>query len=139
MARRLLAGILAIAALGPVGAAAGQQVSILRSAKVVHGHPVVAISLTDARPVEFLAAKRRTVDPNGALLARNVRLRETIDVTSPSSGVVSWQSPRALHRGTWFVQVTVVATGGVTDCPPKTTKCGVDFSNIRRVVVRTTS
>jgi hypothetical protein len=139
MARRLLAGILVAAAFGPVGSAAGQQVPILLSAKVVHGHPVVEIWLTDARPIEFLAAKKRTADPNGALLGKNVRLRETIDVASSSNGIVRWQSPRALRRGTWFVQVTTVATGGVTDCPPKTTKCGLDFSNVRRVVVRKSS
>ena len=139
MARGVLAGVLIVAALGAVGTAAGQEVPILRSAKVVHRHPVLEISVTDVRPLEFVAAKRRVVDANGALVSKNVRLRETINVASSSGGVVRWRSPRALRRGSWFVQVTAVETGGVTDCPPKMPRCGLNYSNVRRVVARKSS
>ncbi len=139
MARGLLAGVVIAAALGVVGPAAGGQLPILRSARVVHRHVVVEISVGDVRPVELTVAKRSAVDIEGALLPKNVRLQETITLPASSGGVVRWQSPKELRAGVYFVQVTAVDTGGVTDCPPKVTKCGEDFSNVRRVVVRKSS
>jgi hypothetical protein len=135
MARKLLAGMAVVVALGAVGPAAGDQLPILRSAKIVHRHPVLKISAVDVRPTEFSAAKRRAVDAEGALLRKNVRLQEAIQLPASESGVVRWRSAKALRPGTWFVQVTAVETGGVTGCPPKMTKCGVHYSNVRRVVV----
>jgi hypothetical protein len=136
MARGVLAGVVIAAALGVVGRAGAGQLPILRAARVVHHHVVLEISVGDVRPVELTVAKRRAVDVHGALLQKNVRLQETIRLPASASGVVRWQSPEALRAGVYFVQVTAVDTGGVTDCPPKTTKCGEDFSNVRRVVVR---
>jgi hypothetical protein len=136
MARGVLAGVVIVATLVVVGGAAGGQLPILRSARVVHRHVVVEISVGDVRPVELTVARRRAVDIEGALLRKNVRLRGTITLPGSAGGVVRWQSPKPLRAGVYFVQVTAVDRGGVTDCPPKVTKCGVEFSNIRRVVVR---
>jgi hypothetical protein len=138
MARTLLAGVVVAAALGAVGPAAADQLPILRSAKVVHRHLVLVVSVSDVRPVELTVAIRRTVNAHGALLRKNVRLQETIQLPASESGVVSWQSAKALRSGTYFVQVTAVETGGggVTDCPPKMPRCDEHWSNVRRVVVR---
>lgn len=137
MARTLLAGIVGAAALGAVGsAAAAGQLPIVRSLGLVHRHVVLELSIGDVRPVEFSAATRRAVDAEGALLPKNVRLQETIQVPASSSGVARWQSPKALRPGTYFVQVKAVETGdGVTDCPPKLRTCNERWSSVRRVVV----
>jgi hypothetical protein len=137
MARNLLAGVVVAAGFGV--SAAGGQLPILRSAAVVHGHVVAEVSVQDLRPVEFTAATRRAVDVSGELLQKNVHLRETMQLPASQTAVAHWRSPKALRPGTWFVQVTAVQTGGVTDCPPKVTKCGEAFSNVRRVVVRRSS
>jgi hypothetical protein len=140
MARKLLAGIAVAGALGAVGPAAAGQLPFLRSAAVSHRHVVLELSVGDLRPVEFTAAKRRTVDPEGALLQKNVRLRESIRLAASASGVVRWLTPKALRPGIYFVQVMAVETGGVTDCPPKFMRtCNDRWSNIRRVVVRKSS
>jgi hypothetical protein len=104
----------------------------------VHRHLVLRISVTDERPIALAVAKHRAVDANGELLRKNVRLRETIHV-STSNGVVRWRSQKRLRLGRWFVQVTAVASAGTTDCPPKTPKCGTHVSNVRRVTVRRSS
>lgn len=139
MARSLLAGVVVAAALGAVGLAAADQLPIIRSVTVAHRHVVLEFSVRDLRPVEFTVAERRGVDANGALLRKNVRLRETIELPSSTNAVVRWQSPKALNPGIYFVQVTAVETGPVTDCPPKMPKCGEQLSNVRRVAVRPSS
>jgi len=136
MARGVLAVVAIAAALGVVSSAAGDQLPILRSATVSNRHVVLRLSVGDLRPVELLIAKRRAVDSNGALRPRNVRLRETIQLTSATGGVVLWRSPAALRPGTYFVQVMAVETGGVTDCLPKLPNCSEHWSIVRRVVVR---
>ena len=135
MARKLLAGTMVAAALGAVGSATADQLPILRSAKALHRHLALAISVGDVRPAEMLVAKRRAVDAEGALLPKNVRLRETIHVSATASGVVRWQSRSTLRPGIYFVQVTAFGTVGVTDCPPKMPNCDEHWSNVRRVVV----
>ncbi|HEU5216433.1 MAG TPA: hypothetical protein VFU30_12935 [Gaiellaceae bacterium] len=137
MARALLAGVVGAAVLGAVGTAAAGQLPIVRSVGVVHRHVVLELSVGSIRPVEFSAATRRAVDADGALLSKNVRLRETIQVPASAGGVVRWESPKALRPGTYFVQVTAVETagGGVMDCPPKQPRCNELWSSVRRVVV----
>jgi hypothetical protein len=142
MARTLLAGVVLAAALvttalGRVGPASADQVQILRSAKVVHRHPVLKIAVADVRPLALLVARRGAVDGNGALLEKNIRAEDTIEVaSSPNGGVVRWRSPTRLRHGTWFVQVTGLETGGVTDCPPHRSNCNERWSNVRRLTVR---
>jgi hypothetical protein len=138
MTRRMLAGVAIAASLGAVGSAAAAQAPIVRSVNVVHRHVALELTVGNVKPVEFTAAKRKAVDSEGALLARNVRLQETIQLPASTSGVVHWQSPRALRPGTYFVQVKAVRTGGggVTDCPPKQRECNVRWSSLHRVVVK---
>lgn len=137
MARALLAGVIGAAVLGAVGTAAAGQVPIVRSVGIVHRHVVLQLSVDGVRPVEFAAATRRAVDAEGALLSKNVRLRETIQIPASTGAVVRWESPKALRPGTYFIQVTAVETagGGVTDCPPKQPRCNELWSSVRRVVV----
>lgn len=135
MARRVLAGVLIAAVLGAAGSALADRLPILRSARAVRHHLVLRIAVTDARPIELLVARRRAVDADGALLSRNVRVREAIVLPASATGVVRWRSTRTFHTGRYFVQVEAVETGGVTDCPPKQRDCGAVWSNVRRVVV----
>jgi hypothetical protein len=83
----------------------------------------------------MLVAKRRAVNVDGAVLPKNVRLQETIQLPAPETGLVRWQSRKTLRPGTYFVQVKAVQTGDVTDCPPKMRNCNDRWSNVRRVVV----
>src|SRR6266571_3330527 len=104
MARKLLAGVVVAAALGAVGPAAADQLPILRSATAVHRHMALAISVGDVRPTEMLVAKRRAVDAEGALLPKNIRIQETIQVPALANGVVRWRSQKRLRPGVYFVQ-----------------------------------
>ena len=98
---------------------------------------MLELSVGDLRPVEFTAATRRAVNAQGALLQKNVRLQETIQLPASAGGVVRWQSPKALRPGTYFVQVMAIETagGGILDCPPKQPRCNDRWSSVRRVVV----
>jgi hypothetical protein len=134
MARRLLAGIAVAATVGAAPAAA-DQLPILRSATVTHRHLVLGISVVDLRPAELLVSNGSAVDADGALLGKQVRVRETIQLPATANAVVRWQSARALGPGVYFVQVMAVETGGVTDCPRFLRNCLDHWSNVRRVVV----
>ncbi len=90
--------------------------------------------MSDLRPTELLVAKRRAVNVDGALLPKNVRLQETIQLPPSEDGLVRWQSQNTLRPGTYFAQVKAVQTGDVLDCPPKMPTCDVHWSNVRRVV-----
>jgi hypothetical protein len=138
MEKRTLAGVAIAASLGAAGTAAAGLPPIVRSVTVVHRHVALELAVGTARPVRFTAAKRRTVDAEGALLRRNVRLEETIQLPATARGVVRWQSPKTLRPGTYFVQVKAVATGGggVTDCPPKQRQCTVRWSSLHRVLIK---
>jgi len=135
MARRLLVGVVAAAALGAGGTAAAQS-PLLRAANVVHRHLVLELTADDLRPTELAIARRRAVDADGVLLAKTVRLREAIRIPASAYGVVRWRSQKALRPGVYFVQVTAIATGDVTDCPPFQRNCNERWSSVLRVVVR---
>ena len=135
MAARLFAGVVAAAALAAVGPAAAGGLPILRSASVADRHVVVTVSVSDLRPVELLVSRRAAVNGDGALLANRVALRETMTLPPTAWGIVRWQSPKALGRGVYFVQVRAFESGGVTDCPRALRNCNEHWSNIRRVVV----
>jgi hypothetical protein len=139
MARLVLAGVVAAVALGGVAQAAGKELPILRSATVHARHVVVQVAVGDVRPVQLTVATRSAVDESGALVATNVRLRETIQLIPPvSAGVVRWQSRSKLAPGAYFVQVTAVESGGgLTDCPKFLRNCLDRWSNIRRILVPT--
>jgi hypothetical protein len=134
MARTLLAAVAAAVAAGAVAQATDAQTPILRAASANHRHVVVTVSVGDLQPTELLVAKRRAVNAEGAFLRKNLRLQEAIHVPSSATGVVRWKS-----RGTYFVQVMAVATGGITDCPRSQRNCNERWSNAHRVVVRMSS
>jgi hypothetical protein len=136
MARRLLAGVVVAAALGAVGTAAGQSPPLIRAANAVDRHLVLKLTVNDLRPTELAIAKRRAVDADGVLLAKDVRVREAIRIPASAYGVVRWRSQKALRPGVYFVQVTAVASGVVTDCPPFQRNCNERWSSVLRVVVR---
>lgn len=109
---------------------------ILRSATVQHGHVVLRVAVADERPVQLTVSSRLAVDPNGALTGQYVRLREPVQLgPSADTGVAQWESRAALAPGVYFVQVTAVSTGGVTDCPRFLRNCLDHWSNVRRIVV----
>lgn len=137
MARRLLAGVgvVVAVALGSVAPAVGAQSPLLRSATALDRHVVVRVAVGDLRPVQLTVATSRAVDADGALLRRNIRLRESIQLPPSATGVVRWQSRKRLAPGTYFVQVMAVETGGVTDCPKFQRNCLDHWSNVRRIVV----
>ncbi len=140
MARTLLAGVIVAAALAVVAPATGKELPFLRSASVNARHVVLQVAVGDVRPVQLTVADRSDVGVNGALLAKNVVRRETIQlVPAVSTGLVRWKSRTMLAPGTYFVQVMGVDTsGGLTDCPPKLTRTCLDrWSNVRRIVVPT--
>ena len=139
MVRRLLAGVVLVATAGAVGPAAADQLPILRSANVVDRHVLLEVSVGDVRPVELTVAKLRAVAADGALLRKNVRLHETIQLPPSAARVVRWQSQHVLRPGVYFVQVTAFEKGGVTDCPRFLRNCNEHWSNVRRVVVRKSS
>ena len=136
MARRILAAVVIAAALGAAASAAAGLQPLIRSVRVVHRRVALELVVGNAKPVEFMAATRRTVDAEGALRPRNVRLQETIQLPATARGVVRWQS-KALRPGTYYVQVKAIETGGagVTDCPPKQRRCDVRWSSLHRVVI----
>jgi hypothetical protein len=138
MARWLLACVLASLVSGG-GASAADQLPLLRSVQVVHGHVVVLVEVSDVRPVELFAATRRAEASSGGLLSANIRLRETIRLAASATGVVRWQSRKRLLPGTYYVQVLALDTAGVTDCIPPQRDCLRHWSNVRRVVVRRVS
>jgi hypothetical protein len=136
MARRWLAGVVVAVALGGVAQAAGDQLPILRSATVLDRRVVLEVAVSDLRPEQLTVATSRAVDAGGALIRRDVRLREAIELAQPAIGVVRWQSRTKLVPGIYFVQVMAVDTGGVTDCLPRFQRtCLEHWSNVRRVVV----
>jgi hypothetical protein len=76
----------------------------------------------------------------GALLRKNVRFEEPIQLPPAASGIVRWQSPKALGPGIYFVQVKAVeAGGGITDCPRVLPDCLDRWSSVHRVVIRKSS
>lgn len=135
----MLAGVVVAVALGCVASATAKDLPILRSATVQSRHVVVHIEISDARPVQLMVANRSAVGVDGALTAKNVRVRETIRLAPPAAmGVVRWQSRTKLAPGTYFVQVMAVeAGGGITDCPKSKFlhNCLDRWSNVRKIVV----
>lgn len=138
MARALLAAVVLAVAIAGVAPAAGKELPFLRSASVNTRHVVLQIAVSDVRPAQLTVADRSDVGADGALLAKNVVRRETIQlVPAATTGVVRWKSRMTLAPGTYFVQVLAIErSGGIIDCPPKLMRTCLDrWSNVRRIVV----
>lgn len=121
-----------------VGPAFAQQPRLV-SASEVRGHVVVAFELNGLSPYELVVAKGSQRLASGAFAPSNVRLRETIRLPA-SSGIARFRSRTALPPGRYYVEVSGVDLGGVTDCIPHQVDCAVEWSNMRRVLIpRTTA
>ena len=91
----------------------------------------------DLAPGRIEVATSPRTGPSGAFLA-GVKVREslTLDATTVSATpAVHWQTRAVLPRGTYYVQVSGVMTGGVTSCFPLRSRCLERWSNVRKIVV----
>ena len=129
--------VLAVAAFGVSAGRAMPGDPVLRTATVSHAHFVVSCVVGDLRPGVIEVATSSIRGRNGGFVPGNVRIEESITAApDPATGIVSWRTARRLSAGTYFVEVSAVATDGVTDCGPLRGNCLVRWSNVRRVAVR---
>jgi hypothetical protein len=137
MARGVLAGVVVAAALGAVGPAAGGRLPIVRSATVVDRHVVLGLSAGHLRPVELSVAKRRAVGASGALLRKNVRRRETIQLPASAGSIRPLAEPEGTPRGR-LVRPGDGGRDGRRDglSTVLSRNCLDHWSNVRSVVVR---
>ena len=109
----------------------------LRSVSASNGHLIVRFTLpTGTTAGSVVAATRRA-----ALAAHppetGVKLREAMHpMPAAAAGVERWRTHKSLSAGTYYVEVSVVRTVGVTDCVPRRADCLTRWSNVLRVVVR---
>lgn len=124
-------GLLASSVLAASGA------PVLRTAEAVRGHVVVTFTIADLQPWLVEVAVSSTTDTQGEFLTRDVRLRERITARpDPVTGVVRWRTQKRLPARDYYVEVSGIESGGVTDCLPQVRSCLVHWSNARRVRVR---
>jgi hypothetical protein len=97
------------------------------------GYVTVAFSLGDLAAGQLVVATSPRRNAIGALTS-GVRLQERLAGTAGTSPA-RWRSRHRLPAGTYFVQVSGIPTGGVTDCTPPQRGCGEDWSNVLRVAV----
>jgi hypothetical protein len=137
MIRVALGSGLAVAAIAVSAAVAASGDPVFRSATGSHGHVVVTFTVGDLSPGVIEVATSAATARAGGFVPGSVRIEETITATpDPATGVVSWRTRRRLPAGTYFVEVSAIATDGVTDCVPLRGNCLVHWSNVRRLVVR---
>jgi len=114
-------------------AAAAVSQPHLRSASGRGGHVVVVYTLGDQAPGKIVVATRRATGLGGALLAKNVRLREPMPATVRVRGdAYRARTRHTLPPGRYFVQVS--ATALMVDCSPKR-PCVSRWSNVLPVRV----
>ncbi len=132
--------VLSIAvALVSAGAALGGEPT-LRTAGASNGHIGVAFSPGDLVPGEVAVATQATRTANGGFLRANVRLLERITAkTDPATGIVRFRTHGTVPRGTYYVAVSGFMQEPPPSCIPITSHCTERWSNVRRVVVRSTS
>jgi hypothetical protein len=113
-------------------AAAGQPT--LRSAALINRHVVVEFTVGELTPGVIQVALRPTKSASGNFLAANLVVSEVVGAQpDPASGVVRWRTRKALPFRRYYVQVSGIETGGVTDCKPGRRDCLVHWSNVRVV------
>src|SRR5918911_2819148 len=106
--------IVAIAALGAAisgGIAAATPQPYLRSVAAHRRHVVAVFTLGDLAPGKILVAISSARGANGALLARNVRLQESIANATRVAGGLRIQTRHALRPRRYYVQVSGVVVG----------------------------
>ena len=133
--RRICAFVLSSLSLAsPATGGVAAPEPVLLSASQRDGHVLANYSLGALVPGEVVVATSTRRSGVGALTI-GVKLREKLTLTT-TAGMLRWRSRRALAPGAYYVQVSGIDVGGVTDCAPRQAGCGQEWSNVRRVVVR---
>jgi hypothetical protein len=133
MARRSVIALLAaLSAALLCGFAAATPVPYLRSVGARRGHVVALFSLGELVPGKILVAVRPATGNDGALLAANVRLQESLARATRVSAGYRFQTRHALRPRRYYVQVSGVVAG--LDCTPRK-PCPSNWSNVRRLVI----
>jgi hypothetical protein len=126
-------------ALVSTGAALGAQPT-LQTTAASKGHIVVAFSPGELAPGEVAVAAQATRTANGSFLRANLRLIERITAkTDPATGIVRFRTHGTVPRGVYYVAVSGFMQEPPPSCVPITSHCIERWSNVRRVVVRSTS
>ena len=134
---RAFAATLGSIALPATPGLAASGAPVLHSVTQVHRHVIVRFTAPDLQPWLIEVAVSRAVDSDGAFLSKNVRLRERITTRpNPATGLVRWRTRKALPPRVYYVEVSGIETGGVTQCPPQHHNCLVHWSTARRLRVR---
>jgi hypothetical protein len=137
MTRRSIGALLAVSALSGLSFLASALAIVsqphLRSARPQGGHIVVVYTLGDQAPSKIVVATRRATGMGGALLAKNVRLREPLPASIRVRGdAFRVRTRHTLRPGRYFVQVS--ATALVPGCTPHK-PCPTRWSNVLPVRV----
>jgi hypothetical protein len=105
----------------------------LRSVVAVNRHVVAVFRLgTDLAPRQIVVAVSPKTEPNGALVSTNVRLRETIALTTHVPGGTRVKARHTLRPGRYWVQISAEVVG--LDCLPAK-PCHASWSNARALVI----
>lgn len=133
----VLVGLLvALVGFGPVAQAGTAGNPVLRSVSETRGHVIATFTLgLDQIPGQLLVTTSR-VRLTGWIPASRIALRESMRTSpDPATGVARWRTRKAVPAGTYYIAVSGVDTGGVTDCMPRRPTCLLRWSNVRRIVV----
>lgn len=134
---RAVAAIVGMIALLAAPTLAASGAPVLRSITQAHRHVVVTFTNADLQPWLIEVAVSRATDRSGAFLSKNVRLRERIRARpDPATGLVRWRTSTALRPHVYYVEVSGIESGGVTDCLPQQPECLVHWSAPRRMRLR---
>lgn len=127
-----------VSALATLGAALVSSIAAaspdpyLRSVAAKKGHVVAVFTLGELAPGKIVVAVRPATGADGALLAANVRLQETIGRTTRVRGAYRLQTRHTLRPRRYFVQVSGTVVG--LDCTPRM-PCPTSWSNVRRLLI----
>jgi hypothetical protein len=124
----------AVAALGAAvltSVSAASPSPYLRSVAAQRGHVVAVFTLNELAPGHIVVAVRPETKPNGAFVAANIRVNETLRAIPVTNGYRD-RTRHTLRPGRYYVEVSGIVLG--LDCTPHK-PCKEDWSNIRRVVI----
>jgi|SRR5580765_7146006 len=126
-------------ALVLTGVALGGQPT-LQTAGASKGHIVGTFSSGELVAGEVAVATQATRTVNGSFVRANVRLRERITAkTDPVTGIVRFRTHGTVPAGAYYVAVSGFMQEPPPSCVPITSHCSERWSNVRRVIVRSTT
>jgi hypothetical protein len=130
MGRSVVTAVAALALAAPGFAASGAPVLV--AATSMHRHVVVRFTVGDLQPWFIEIAVSPATEASGAFLPGRVRLRERVGAhPDPVTGIVRWRTFGMLAPRTYYVHVSGIEGGGVTDCPVQLPDCIVRWSKAR--------